>query len=201
MSVTGILRLTAHTALVAAVLFLLWAAVRLWLLRTERKKGLPPPNKKAELLLWVFVFYLICLVQITVFRYGINPQLWQTRESLLETVNLVPLKHTIKLYYAYTKWYFYYNLLGNILWFVPLGALLPAVSDSGKPPRRRGFWYCTAAGLCCSLCIELLQLLFVTGITDIDDLLFNTLGAALGYGLYRLIALPRVRRNKGLHNK
>ena len=41
-----------------------------------------------------------------------------------------------------------------------------------------------AAGAGISLCIELLQLPFSVRATDIDDLIFNTLGTALGYGLF-----------------
>ncbi len=180
MSIEGIVRLVFHTVAVAAVLFALWAAARLWVLRTERSKGAPPPNKGTEALLWVFVFYLICLYQITAFRYGIRLDLWADKTSLLEGVNLTPFVHTIKLYFAYTKWFFIYNLLGNILWFVPLGALLPTLRK-----RRRGFWLCLLMGALCSLSIELLQYLFVTGISDIDDIIFNSAGTALGYLLYR----------------
>ncbi len=182
MSIEGIVRLVFHTVAVAAVLFVIWAVVRLWVLHTERRKGVPPPNKAAEVVLWLFVFYLICLYQITAFRYGIRIDLWADKTSLLEGVNLTPFVHTIKLYFAYTKWFFIYNLLGNILWFVPLGALLPALQK-----RRRGFWFCLLMGALCSLSIELLQYLFVTGISDIDDIIFNTAGTALGYLLYRVV--------------
>lgn len=40
-----------------------------------------------------------------------------------------------------------------------------------------------------SLCIEILQIPFYARATDVDDLLANTLGAALGYGLLALIRL------------
>ncbi|MFA9381465.1 MAG: VanZ family protein [Acetanaerobacterium sp.] len=182
MSIEGIFRLTAHTALVATVLFALWAAARLWILAIERKKGTPPPSRGTEILLWVFVFYLICLYQITVFRYGISPGLWHDRPDPLASVNLAPFVHTIKLYYAYTKWYFVYNLLGNIVWFVPFGAAVPAVGR--RSDKKRGFLSVTAMGFLCSLSIELLQFVFATGISDVDDLIFNTVGTALGYLLY-----------------
>lgn len=72
------------------------------------------------------------------------------------------------------------NLL-NVLMFVPLGLLLPAVW-----PYYRSWQRIMLTGLGFSLSIELLQL-FSWRLTDIDDLLTNTLGAVLGYCLFRLI--------------
>ncbi len=71
------------------------------------------------------------------------------------------------------------NLLGNILMFVPLGFLLP-----GAFPRL-GKWYrtlLTAAGIIAL--VELTQMLFLVGTCDIDDLILNLTGTALGYGLF-----------------
>lgn len=70
----------------------------------------------------------------------------------------------------------YINLLGNVLLFIPLGLLLPAVC---KPMKR--FWcflLTAAAGI---VAIEVLQLLSGLGICDIDDLILNLVGALLGY--------------------
>ena len=68
------------------------------------------------------------------------------------------------------------NLLLNIALFVPLGVLLPLV---GKPFRK---WQLTIpAGFALSLTIELVQLGLGRGICDVDDLLANALGAAVGY--------------------
>ena len=51
-----------------------------------------------------------------------------------------------------------------------------------------------AAGAGFSLLIEILQLPFFDRVSDIDDLLLNTLGFAVGYGVYRLVA--RINRKK-----
>ena len=51
-------------------------------------------------------------------------------------------------------------------------------------------WHCpgydlktVAAGALISLCIEILQLPFPSRASDIDDLILNTLGTAVGYGI------------------
>jgi len=179
LSFEGIVRLMFHTVSAAAVLFALWAPARLWVLRIKCRKGIPSPGRTTEAPLWVFVFYLFCLYQITVFRYGIRPELWAKKTSLLDGVNLTPLVYTLKLCGAHTMWPFVYNLLGNVVWFIPLGALLPVVLK-----RRRAFWFFLMMGTLCSLSIELLQYVFVTGVSDIDDIIFNTIGTAVGYQLY-----------------
>ena len=44
-----------------------------------------------------------------------------------------------------------------------------------------------AAGVGVSLAIEILQLPFFTRVTDIDDLILNSAGYLLGYGIYLLV--------------
>ena len=73
---------------------------------------------------------------------------------------------------------FLFNVVGNIGIFMPIGFL--AADLFGK-----GFLPTTGIGLLISFCIEVGQLpLYRT--SDVDDLILNTTGAALGYGLYRL---------------
>ena len=63
---------------------------------------------------------------------------------------------------------------------MPLGLLVPRL----WPQRRLGT--VTALGLGLSLLVEACQYLLGTGVPDVDDLLLNTLGAMLGYGLHCL---------------
>ncbi|WP_329767199.1 VanZ family protein [Bacillus nitratireducens] len=69
----------------------------------------------------------------------------------------------------------------NILLFMPLGFLLPTIW-----PHFRKMKNTVCAGFFFSLAIELNQLLN-NRITDIDDLFTNTLGAIIGYVIYRVL--------------
>jgi glycopeptide antibiotics resistance protein len=69
----------------------------------------------------------------------------------------------------------------NIVLFMPLGFLLPAIW-----PHFRKMKNTVCAGFFFSLAIELNQLLN-NRITDIDDVFTNTLGAIVGYVLYRVL--------------
>lgn len=71
------------------------------------------------------------------------------------------------------------NTVLNILLFVPLGILLPLLWR-----QYRAWKTAVGFGLGMSAAIELLQM-FTYRATDINDVIANTLGAALGYGIFR----------------
>lgn len=135
-----------------------------------------------ELPLAAFIFYFICLYSITVFREDISFVDMLTRRHELEKVNLVPLVEMLKLLeYGYI-WSFTYNFIGNIVWFIPLGFFIPILMK-----RIIKGYQVTLIGMAVSLSIEVLQFLCVTGIADVDDILFNTLGTLCGVWLWRIM--------------
>jgi glycopeptide antibiotics resistance protein len=73
--------------------------------------------------------------------------------------------------------------------FIPVGIIWPIVFKELDTPARA-----IAAGVGFSLLIEILQLPFFDRVSDIDDLLLNTLGFAAGYGIYRLSKLLKVKK-------
>jgi glycopeptide antibiotics resistance protein len=79
---------------------------------------------------------------------------------------------------------------GNVALFLPLGFLLPMLA-----PWFDRFWRTVATGFVLSALIELSQVAF-PGVrrADVNDVLMNTLGAAIGYLVYRLAARARSGR-------
>lgn len=83
------------------------------------------------------------------------------------------------------------NIVGmslNILMFIPFGAFLPIYFGR--------FWKMSTtvlAGVFMSFTIEVLQL-FTFRLTDIDDLIMNTLGTLLGYGIGAIIVHKQKER-------
>jgi glycopeptide antibiotics resistance protein len=63
--------------------------------------------------------------------------------------------------------------------FIPSGMILPVVYK-----KRNSFGKVLITGAFISLGIEILQLPFASRASDIDDLILNTLGVAIGYGIY-----------------
>ena len=71
----------------------------------------------------------------------------------------------------------------NLLLMVPLGYLIPLMLDiRGKAVKG---WQVLLAASLSSAMIEFIQLITRLGILDVDDWLFNTFGAAVGYAFYR----------------
>lgn len=71
-------------------------------------------------------------------------------------------------------------LFGNVLTFIPLGFFLPCLFR-----RCRGLWQTLLWGGVAVVCVELVQLFTLVGSCDIDDLLLNLVGMAVGYGIWR----------------
>ena len=73
------------------------------------------------------------------------------------------------------------NLWGNVILFIPLGFFLPRIF-----PRLRKFWRTILAAALIVTAVELTQLFTLLGYCDIDDLILNLIGAAVGYGIFKL---------------
>ena len=80
-----------------------------------------------------------------------------------------------------------WNVVGNMIMFIPTGILLPV-----EFKKLNSFLKVVAVGALISLCIEILQLPFPSRASDVDDLILNTLGVAVGYGIYA--AFRRLKR-------
>ena len=76
------------------------------------------------------------------------------------------------------------NVIGNTAMFIPLGVVWPSVYKGLDT-----HWKVISAGIGVSLCIEILQLPFYDRVSDVDDLLLNSLGFIIGYLLYLLAKL------------
>lgn len=68
------------------------------------------------------------------------------------------------------------NLAGNVIGFMPFGALLPIFSRQMRRP-----WKITLLSFEISAIIEISQLVLQVGCFDVDDMILNTLGGLLGY--------------------
>lgn len=158
---------------VGAVFGSVWAVLRLLFRAPLRRVVLES----------LFVGYLVALLYVTVFAYWYPGQ----DEPALTwwMVNLVPLRTIIELARPEHVTQAVRQLVGNIVMFVPLGLLLPALGA-----RYRSFGRLTVAALTASISIELLQLILrLAGVMsrsiDVDDVILNTVGALIGWALWR----------------
>ncbi len=130
-------------------------------------------------LLWALtLLWLAVLFRITVFRPGcFSHGLFSGRVEWDAFAFYVKLARI-----GYWR-YFIYLFVGNLIWFAPAGVLA----------RLRGgkLWQAALAGLLLSFFIETTQFLLGSGVSELDDLILNSCGAALGFGLACLFRLSR----------
>ena len=178
MNIGGIIRYVYVTFWVAFALF-----IPIILLRHKLTKGrLKNDSWKHEIACIFFIFYLLSLYQITAFRFG---GLGWDFESMLQRrtrVNDEPLALLWDWTINGVWWHLFYNVVGNCIWFVPLGLMMPAIYRE----FRGNVLLVMFIGMAVSSSIEVLQYIFCTGVTDIDDVIFNTIGTGMGYLLWYL---------------
>lgn len=75
-------------------------------------------------------------------------------------------------------WFLFIDVLGNIVVFIPLGIGLAGIFCGNN--LRQMLHRTIMLGFLMSLTIELAQLTIPSRATDVDDLIFNTLGTLLG---------------------
>ena len=150
-------------ALLAAAVFLLCIFLYRKIAGVQEKTG------AKKLCLWFFcVFYTVILLNMVFFsrepgsRTGVDLTLLGTWGETARSRGFV---------------------IENILLFIPAGVLLPCVFR----PLKKGL-ACVLAGCFFSIGIELTQLVMKTGYCQLDDVVMNTIGTGVGWGMYRTAA-------------
>ena len=78
----------------------------------------------------------------------------------------------------------------NVLVFVPVGILL------GGAFRSMTWWKALLVGVGISVSIEVMQLMLKRGFCEVDDVMHNSLGCLIGYGIYKLVRYGYKRLGK-----
>ena len=137
----------------------------------------------------LFILYVLLLVYFLFFseEYG-----RVTAEERVYRYNLVPFVE-IRRFCIYRKQLGMFalitNLFGNVIGFIPYGFILPVIAH-----KCRNGLFIVASGFSLSLLVETVQLIAKVGCFDVDDLILNTLGAAIGYMLFAVCNYLRRKR-------
>ena len=137
---------------------------------------------------WVlFLLYLALLSYLMFFSEDFG----RTNPNRGYAYNLAPFKEIMRFITYYETLGMkavVVNLAGNVIAFMPFGFFMPVVGRRSRGPVRIIF-----LGFGFSLMLETIQLVFKVGSYDVDDLILNTLGAAIGFFCYRRVQRFRVR--------
>ena len=126
--------------------------------------------------IFLFVVYVLLLLYFLFFSEAYGRVAEAEREY---RYNFVPFVE-IRRFWVYRDqlglFALFTNILGNVIGFIPYGFILPVICR-----KWRNRFLIVLSGFCLSLCVESIQLVTKVGCFDVDDMILNTLGAALGY--------------------
>lgn len=188
-----------HSAVYRAVLLVLICALfycgtHLYAQRTENKQSL------SRLMILFFLLYLYLLVNLTLLDNSLgrgahtaNVTSREKRAYYLERfVNFIPFQSIWEVYiqgfiHGYVNgYYMLLNLLGNVCALMPLSFFLPYFFKA----QRKWYLFLPTMLVTVSL-IEALQLLFMVGSCDVDDLILNVSGAFLMFLILRIPVMQK----------
>jgi len=145
-------------------------------------------NRKANTAL--FLAYSALMLWLLFNRPGYDPGIpyWEQAASHLNLIPFRTLHLFAQLLDSSREEYVraaVINLGGNIIMFIPLGFLLPRVFS-----RLASFFRVLLATAVIIICVELIQLFTLVGSCDVDDLILNVIGSAMGYGIHKYANKP-----------
>ena len=146
-------------------------------------------KKFARPALWtVFIIYCFILVYVLFLSRGTRVG-FTYAEYMQRFTNFIPFKTIIEYVQRYSIGYWRLatlNLLGNLALFVPMGMALPCLFK-----KLNRFWKVILTVLGMVVIVELVQGVLRVGSIDIDDVIFNVVGAMIGY---EIIAIPIINK-------
>lgn len=167
------------------------------LIISKRRNQPEALNKRRLCHRTLFYVYLVIVIAITLFPVELPPMCIYNYQDLVNFDVLKIIKEPV------SKATFV-NVVGNILLFVPLCGLYNLCAFKKKMDFKRGI----VASTIFSIGIETVQLIenitglssFYARVVDIDDVILNVLGGAIGCGIASVL-IRRWRRKVGLDDE
>lgn len=157
--VISLLKYTWPTIVMAGIIAIL---LRTTDIIVNKKK----PVLHDELLKLSFIIYILCLFYVVTFQ----DVSWSSH-------NFIPFKEIFR--YDIRSGYFYKNVFGNMLLFVPYGIFIARYVNLRQPVVLVIIAFIT------SLSIEVIQFL-IGRVFDVDDIILNVIGCFIGFTIFNL---------------
>lgn len=147
---------------------LLWFIIRI--IKLYRKGNF---RLRSEVIVWLFYFYIMTLINLTLFPFRIN-------DFYYTSYNVIPFESIYTIISARNIRVILTNVLGNIVLFIPLGIFLKVIWI------RINKLQVILISLLISCSIEFTQF-FAHGLrtADIDDVILNLIGTIIGYAILK----------------
>ena len=137
----------------------------------------------------IFTIYCAIMIYLLFGQRILWVQFHNYIEQLKSSYNIIPFK-TIKDFMRVLEnnsnptriYHAVVNLIGNVAMFVPLGFLLPCMWE-----KLRKFIRFIGYVIGIVLLIEVTQFTTLLGSLDIDDFILNTIGAIIGFIIFKIV--------------
>lgn len=144
-----------------------------------------------DVLLWSsIIVYLFVMANLLLFKYISPLELFIKDRYVFRDLNFIPFVGIFQYLFGNDVSFniALYNVVGNVLIFMPMGLLLQLMRPKQSLLR-------TVIVVCLSsIAVELIQYIMGIGSADIDDIILNTLGGLLGAFIF--ILLNRLIKNR-----
>lgn len=130
-------------------------------------------EKQNTLTIVLFVVYILLLTAIIIFKLPFYSEITDG----IRVINLIPFQGS----FDENGVIIFREIIDNILLFIPLGIYICMLKDEWSFMKKA----LPVIGL--SLTFEIIQFTFAIGITDVTDIIDNTLGGIIGIGIYALL--------------
>ena len=168
---------------IVGLTIVVWAIFRLYLAKLRRTLDL---TKEGALL--ILVIYFLILIRLTIFKFSIimiSSPLNSYQYTFLGVdgiINIIPFKETVNILRdgihnnGIIK-----GIIFNVIYFIPLGFLLPLLFK-----KINSFLKIILISTITSSLIEIIQLFTIFSVSNIDDVIFNIIGSAIGLICFKL---------------
>ena len=168
---------------IVGLTIVVWAIFRLYLAKLRRTLDL---TKEGALL--ILVIYFLILIRLTIFKFSIimiSSPLNSYQYTFLGVdgiINIIPFKETVNI----LRDEIHNNriikgIILNVIYFIPLGFLLPLLFK-----KINSFLKIILISTITSSLIEIIQLFTIFSVSNIDDVIFNIIGSAIGLICFKL---------------
>ncbi len=139
-------------------------------------------------------FHALCVIALVAYSAIL---IWMAvtsrHEGYSKSVNLTLLSSYSFILRQYNSMDVFKQILDNIFVFIPLGIFLPAACNIKH--ETKNYVYVALTGLAVSVIIETLQYVFSLGFTEIDDVINNFWGCAIGCGIFALTGKAEAKKD------
>ena len=174
MKLSDIITLGKEYLLIGIIAAIVVSVILVFIYKKSNKSNRKPSWGR---ILWIAALICYCTILFGATFMSRNQGMWGNS-------NFLPPFYSYKdawIHFSASAWR---NIVLNIALFVPFGFLLPIGFR-----KMRSLWKTTLAGFGLTLLIEVMQMVLNMGISEADDLINNTLGTMIGFGLFVVVLL------------